>query len=253
MRDVFVGYMHNGATAGAFTDSMVRMLLWDRDHDDRIADIAIVCSGPRLAHSRNNMVAAMLEEADRFEWAFFVDADMAFSPDALDALLATADPEERPIVSGLAFSVGIYGETEPCIFRYRDHPDGKGPALCQPGNLPFNELIWVDAAGAACLLVHRQVLEDILAKYGDRHYIWFEEELDHRGNEVGEDVTFCLRARDCGFPLHAHTGIPFGHLKLHPFGIPEWIRYRTKVREQGKEATLAQLGNERALNLLGDA
>jgi hypothetical protein len=30
---------------------------------------------------------------------------------------------------------------------------------------------------------------------------------------VSEDITFCLRAGACGFPVYVHTGIEIGHMK----------------------------------------
>jgi hypothetical protein len=89
---------------------------------------------------------------------------------------------------------------------------------------PVDEVVQVDATGAACLIVHRTVFEKIAADYQEP-WIWFQE-TKMGGKDVGEDITFCLRARGAGFPVHVDTKIQFGHMKMvnvNPAYYTQWI------------------------------
>jgi GT2 family glycosyltransferase len=160
-----------------------------------------------LSERRNEAVKALLDSAA--EWLLFVDSDMGFSTDALDRLLAAADPAERPIMGGLCFGL-----------QQRD-PDGMGGYDMKPFPTLFDfvkgsfEIRWdyqrdmvvrVDATGCAFLLIHR----DVLAKFDDG--TWFDRAK--LGDELlGEDLSFCARAGELGIPIHVHTGVRTSHHK----------------------------------------
>jgi len=38
------------------------------------------------------------------------------------------------------------------------------------------------------------------------------------GRRVGEDLSFCLRARSAGVPVNVHTGVQVGHVKSRMLG-----------------------------------
>src|SRR5690606_37759433 len=64
--------------------------------------------------------------------------------------------------------------------------------------------------GMACLLVHRSVLEHFARIDGT--YPWvFEAEMN--GQWVSEDVLFCLRCNDAGFPVFVDCSTEIGHAK----------------------------------------
>lgn len=161
-------------------------------------------SGPRIAAGRNNLVKHFL--ATGADWLFMVDDDMTFAPDALPALLAAADAETAPIVGGLTFGGGRDGWF-PTLF-YVEPDSGR---LARFDVWPEDQLMPVDATGAACLLVHRRVFEKVAESYQDP-WPWFQE-VAHGNTPMGEDITFCLRARAAGFPIFVHTGVQFGHVK----------------------------------------
>jgi hypothetical protein len=77
----------------------------------------------------------------------------------------------------------------------------------------------VAGTGAACLLIHKSVLEqmrDFEHPRGKRGfndaYPWFQE-TEHNGEPVGEDITFCWRAIQLGFPVYVNTAVQLGHVK----------------------------------------
>jgi hypothetical protein len=75
----------------------------------------------------------------------------------------------------------------------------------------------VAATGAACLLMHRTVLEkvrDAEHAKGNHAYEWFMEST-FNGFPCGEDVTFCHRVNALGIPVFVDTGVPLGHVKTY--------------------------------------
>jgi hypothetical protein len=56
-------------------------------------------------------------------------------------------------------------------------------------------------------------------------YPWFQE-TELGGERCGEDVTFCLRAARCGFPIYVHTGVPVGHQKTQVLNIDAYREQR---------------------------
>lgn len=132
-----------------------------------------------------------------------VDTDMTFLPDTLNRLLEV----NEPIVGALTFGSNSEGSF-PVLHRMTES------GMERITNYPEDELFEVDATGAACLLVNRDVFEKLRAN-DDGLYPWFQEGRTLHGREVGEDVAFCLKAREQGLPIHVHTGIPTGHVKSH--------------------------------------
>ena len=57
-------------------------------------------------------------EEQQADWLFWVDTDMGFAADTVDRLLDAADPAERPMVGGLAFT------------QREDSTDGMGGWRC---------------------------------------------------------------------------------------------------------------------------
>jgi hypothetical protein len=162
-------------------------------------------SGPRIAAGRNDLVRHFLESGA--DWLMMLDDDMAFEPDAIERLLQAAHPEHRPIVGGQCFAGGRDGWFST---MFRMHPETK--KLTRMDRWPEGELVLVDATGAANLLIHRSVFLKLAEDYKPP-WEWFQETM-LEGRDVGEDITFCLRARAAGFPIFVHTGVEFGHAKM---------------------------------------
>jgi GT2 family glycosyltransferase len=71
-------------------------------------------------------------------------------------------------------------------------------------------MMQVAGTGAACLLIHRTVLE----KIGEKGPCWFDNmPAKDRKTWMGEDFSFCRRVREAGFPVHVYTGARTSHHK----------------------------------------
>lgn len=243
-RDVSVAFLHPGQVAGDFNASIIQMVMWDADHDRRIGAVSSVQSGPRVAAARNNVVRDFLNTEDR-PWLFFVDSDMTFAPNALDALLDVADPEQAPIVSGVAFSIDRDERILPAFWI--GIPDENGDtAVVLPDEWPDDAVLKVVATGAACTLIHRSVLEKMAETYADQAQPFYaEREIGQ--HVIGEDVVFCLRAAECEFSVHVVPWVVFGHVKARVYGTDEYARYRAHLSAFGEEDFIEARRSSRGL------
>jgi hypothetical protein len=214
-KGVIVGYLSGGDTRVEFTKSIGAMTAHSVSTGSLIGALPHV-SGPRIAAGRNHLVESFL--ATPGEWLFMVDDDMTFDSDVIERFLSVADPVKAPIVGGLAFATGRDG-IFPTMFRI--HPEFKVPTRID--QWPLGEVVEVDGTGAACLFIHRSVFERMAEEF-EKPWQWFQE-TTLNGNTVGEDMTFCLRARALGFPILVDTSIQFGHVKPRIIDENEYFRW----------------------------
>lgn len=202
---VVVGYCHGGSVRAEFCASLLGVL---RHRGAVVDEVIAVGSGPNISRARNMIVAGFLED-HAAPWLLMCDTDMSFPADTAARLIAAADPAGRPVVGALCFAENPGGEPAPVMYELAEQ-DGFTVFARLP-SWPEDGLVRVTATGAACLLVHRSVLETV-AKGGDTAAPWFRESVIG-SSLVGEDLTFCLRCGVAGIPVHVHTGIRAGHVK----------------------------------------
>lgn len=215
--DVVVAFLHPQEIAYSFHGSLLDLIGYDLGHGHRIREWFAVQSGSGgLIEGRNKAARAVLDSGA--EWMLSVDADMGFTADSLDRLLAVADPKERPIVGGLCFAQkevaadGAYGfrcEPRVTIFDWVSLSEDGPKQFVGRAHYPVNTLVRCAGTGMAFVLIHRSVLERIFEAHGT----WFDRVTGSDGSLIGEDTSFCLRAGALGFPLHVHTGVKTTHMK----------------------------------------
>ena len=182
----------------------VRNLVYERP---RFGNKVIGRRGVILFWNRNEITKSFLETGR--DWLLMTDVDIVFSVDDVDALFAAAEEYGPGVYSGVVMSLGpkgikpIFGdwlpERQTC--KLRDKPP-------TPGD-PDEPMAIVPTA---FLLVHRDVFEAI----GDG---WFDhfKTTDGEGRMLGEDVAFCLRTIDKGFPIILVSRSRPGHVKTGVF------------------------------------
>jgi len=193
---------------------------WDFDHGRHIG-ARIMLGTTNVAHGRNQIVRQFLSIPWKPDWLWFVDTDMDFEPDTLDRLLASADPTARPIMGALCFALMKGDRQEVVPTLYTVTPDALPARVME---LPEPGVHEVAATGTGCLLIHRRVFETLEhhkppgsdKTYGQTSWPWFrwsEWETANGPDVMGEDLTFCFRAGEAGFPTHVDTRIEVGHVK----------------------------------------
>lgn len=207
---VVIAWIHPGQVSSYFLESLLTTTLVDvsRGPDRRIVNYLQDWSSANVSASRNTVTQRFLDMGAG-DWLLWIDADMQWLPDAVDLLIASADPKERPIVGGLCFGMAE-GGLVPTIYQWAQLDEGL--TTIRLPDYERDAVIPVAATGAAFLLIHRTALETIRARDFSKAFPFFQE-TEHLGKPVGEDLTFCIRAAQCGIPVHVNTAVKIGHHK----------------------------------------
>ena len=154
-------------------------------------ETAIVFECGSLIYDARNKLAkqAIKMQADYTMW---FDSDMIFQSDTMLRLLK----HDAPIVSGAYFR-----RSPPYHLVAFDKCDAEKREWT---DLPLpTETVKCGGVGFGCVLVRTDVLFEVAAKYKT----WFEPM-----NGFGEDLSFCYRARECGFDILLDPTITCGHV-----------------------------------------
>ncbi|MET8265943.1 hypothetical protein ABZU92_18345 [Micromonospora arida] len=221
-----VGYCDNGNWAACFGLSYRDLIMHDMLGPQRIVreggkELRKVTGTMGVAAGRNDIARDFLDNTDG-EWLFMVDTDMGFAPDTVDRLIASAHPEDAPVMGGLCFAIKRSGRGDfnaeryaitPTVYEYLDL--GVEVGFRPIPDYQRDAVVQVAGTGAACLLMHRSALETVRAKYGDA---WFDP-ITHPSGAQGkprtfsEDLSFCIRLQSVDLPVHVNTGVKTCHDK----------------------------------------
>jgi GT2 family glycosyltransferase len=158
------------------------------------ADI-IHSSGSLVYAARNNFVKQAIDE--NYSHLLFVDSDMVFNADALNVLLY----HDKDIISGSIFSrVSPY---KPCFYS-KLRLGEVDEIVCEHVKELQDGLQEVEGVGTAFLLVKTQVYKDIIEKL---NVYPFQPIYGY-----GEDLSFCLRARQCDYKIYVDNDLTIGHI-----------------------------------------
>jgi len=186
-------------TDGNYRDEFVESLLKTLTSDIQIG-VQKALSGPLISRARN-LLAENFLTSPVFTHMLFVDCDMVWDPDHVKKLIEA----DKPIVSGLYYGLNREtGEKFPTALMRWD--DGS----YRPLHRPPKGLKKVDGVGMGLTLIKREVLE---ALKPDAKTLWPFAETVIDGRALGEDLTFCLRAKQEGFDTWVHGDARVGHVK----------------------------------------
>ncbi len=218
---VVIARIHPGEWSAYFGTSMETTIMADnaavrlgiRRHP-RIVNILQGWSSANVSEARNTVTARFLDTrkdgATVGDWLLWIDADMQWEPEAIDLLLESADAEKRPIVGGLCFGM-MHGRLVPTIYQLAKTDQGDLTTY-RVESYPRDAVVQCAATGGAFLLIHRRVLEAMRAASFNPAFPWFQE-TQMGDRPCSEDLTFCLRAGQLGFPIHVDTRAKIGHHK----------------------------------------
>lgn len=154
--------------------------------------------GSLVYTSRNALVQIAIKRG--CDYIFWLDSDMMFPPDALVRMFKSL--EHGDIVSGLYFR--RVAPFTPVIYDKLDIDD-TGCHYTEPKDIP-DGIFEVAGCGFGCVLMPTDVMLDVLEKYGSPFTPI---------NGIGEDLSFCWRARQLGFKIVCDPDIPLGHVGHH--------------------------------------
>ena len=133
----------------------------------------------------------------RCEWLIMLDSDVLPPPDFIERMgkHIKEDPSIRMIGGWYKKKSPL---AEPVVYHQTDQKDKSGAWMWQIYMAPGEGLEEVDAAGAGCWLMHREVAEAL----GDEPYDM---------SEGGEDLTLCRKVRELGFKIYIDWSIACAH------------------------------------------
>lgn len=240
---VIPSMVDGGTWASCFGLSWADMLLLDQVGSARIFRpggqyLRVVAGTGGVAGARNQIVANFLKLTHRPEWLFMVDTDMGFAPDTVDRLIASAEANNALVVGALCFAQRSAQAAEtalharrlklvPTLYRYMELGEEKGFSPIE--GYARDAFQWVDATGAACMVMHRTALEAL--PVDPFRPILVPNALPggaHR--EFSEDLSFCARLADVEIPLGVDTSIKTTHAKGGIFLDEESYRVQQAIR-----------------------
>jgi hypothetical protein len=194
-----------GMNPSEFTQDLAGLVLTTAVSLPPQDNLGIICSeGTYIDKNRQELAdAALLDDATHLFW---LDDDMRFEPDVLLRLLA----HDKPIV-GLNYPRRAVASVPTAIRYIGDEHHEREPLFTNEAD---TGLAMVEAIGFGCLLIKAEVFEKLQRPF-------FETRYDPiRGQRVGEDVDFCIKARRAGFDVLVDQAASqtVGHIGKFVFG-----------------------------------
>jgi hypothetical protein len=218
-RDIMVGWPWY-KSSNPVTAAVNVALALDFGRDKIRFDMAIGDS--KIEHARNRLAHKFLETEAK--WLLMIDDDIIpsigrpawFRNWVSGARNILDTPLQRHVLHRL-----IGANKDLIGAAYFGRQEG-GAIMCSDLNLAAraksyeDAVVPVDWVGTGCMLIHRKVFDAIRAKFGDSlkinvpdyDYDYFRPFDSARG----EDVSFCLRAKEANIQPHIDLGLPVFHV-----------------------------------------
>lgn len=218
-RDIFVGFPCYKTTNPVTAFALIAMAL-DFGRDKIRFDMAIGDS--KIEHARNRLAHKFLETDAK--WLLMLDDDIIpcigrpeWSRYWVQNLRGVPDlPLKRHVLHRLMgagktlVGASYFGRQEGGALMASDQ------SLAPRARAYDDAVVEVDWVATGCMLVHRNVFEDIREKFGDDLKIKVPDyDYDYFrpfDSAHGEDVSFCKRAKQAGHQPHLDLGLPVAHL-----------------------------------------
>lgn len=144
--------------------------------------------------ARDKLVKKAITED--YTHVLWLDSDMVFEPDVIDILFET----DKDMVCGLFR--GRHEKRVVCLYSSLS-PITRYEALDSNPEL-LNDILEVDACGFGCVLTKVEMLQAIFNTYD---FTCFTPT-----RMFGEDLSFCYRAKKCGYSIWCNPMAPVGHV-----------------------------------------
>ena len=279
--DVLLAFADNGHVATCFMSSVLRAFSEDASREQRGMKRRLTeyytGTGPYIHDNRARIARYFLENTNK-QWLWMVDNDIQFQDDALYYLLEAAEEHDTKILGG------AYWNRYPGSACYLSWLVFTPRGIVAVPELPSDtsKPVEISACGMGCTIIHREVVQDIADMYANDPWdtygadilLTFDDgrslvgrsmdELKDKAEQyeseganlacppqrMGEDVTFCLRARYAGYPTYGLPSLVVEHFKPtfmphglpgeKPEGVPSFdLSDRGEVAERDKAALLA--------------
>lgn len=134
------------------------------------------------------------------DYLLFIDSDIVFPAWGLERLIS----HNKDIVGGMYFKK--LPPHQPLVYKYKNWHHESIPN-------PPSQLFECDGIGTGFLLIKKNVLEALYnPKFARKNGYPFNFIQKPDGNDIGEDLSFCIRARKKGFKVWCDPTIPLKHV-----------------------------------------
>lgn len=175
-------------------------------------------SGSLIYKARDHI--ATLAVTEEFDYVMWFDSDMVFKPDTLVRMMKTMEDNNVDILTGLYFRrVPPYS---PVLFDALEMR-GKSCHWTEFKEIP-DHLFEVGGCGFGCVLMKTDIFLDVQSKFSQMF-------APIGGN--GEDVAFCMRARECGYKIYCDPSIICGHVAYSVVDDNFYNIYRNNTKTEG--------------------
>lgn len=210
-------YCTRGDTRMEFTQSLLAITQHAHARTKVIAAMGRIASGNLALHRNETLEDFLVTGA---EWAWLLDDDEQIAPDTLDKLHEVADVTGVRVVGGLYSNIGMDGNLIPMAY-YLD-PDTDRTVNYTAANVgrkirDGGKSVLVDSTGCGCLLIHRDVIVEMLERFG-APMPWFANDIaldmvTKAPVVQGEDHTFFRRLREIGHKVQLRIDTEITHFK----------------------------------------
>ena len=164
----------------------------------KVGETAVAYQMGSLIYTSRNELAAKAVRIGA-DYVFWLDSDMVFSPETLGYMINVLEKENIDILSGLYFR--RQPPFSPVVFK-KLQIDEEGCHWENYDDVP-SSLFECEGIGFGCVLMRTEVFITLFNKYGAPF-------TPIAG--VGEDLSFCWRAREMGYKIHVDPNILLGHV-----------------------------------------
>lgn len=189
---VFIAIPSMDTLSARFAQCLVNLVNCKHDFDVEVG----FHIGSLVYDSRNKLAErAINSDCDYILW---LDSDMTFMPDTLDIMVKELEDNNYEMLAGMYYR--RRPPFTPTLFKeLRIMPTGT--VAREFDEIP-EEIFEVAGCGFGCVLMKRNVLWNVLCQHG-----YMFSPIDN----VGEDLSFCWRARMCGHKIYCDPTIALGH------------------------------------------
>lgn len=165
----------------------------------KVGNCAIAFQVGSLIYTSRNALATRAIEMGA-DYVLWLDSDMFFEPDTLERMLKRMQENDLDILTGVYYRRGE--PYTPVLNDVLKMNSDDIPIWHDMTELPEEELFQVEGCGFGCILMKSDVLLDVQATFKD---------MFSPLHRCGEDLSFCIRARRCGYKIWADSSIRLGH------------------------------------------
>ena len=154
--------------------------------------------GSLIYEARNELARqAIKRKADYVLW---LDSDMVFQPDTFTRLYNDYKAGKGDIMSGLYFR--RVAPFSPVLFDKLEIEENRA-VWTEPESIP-DDVFEVGGVGFGCVFMDTGVIMDVMSKFGGAPFTPV--------GGLGEDLSFCWRARQCGYKIAVDPAVQLGHV-----------------------------------------